>query len=121
MKKTILILAALLLASNGMKAQQQNYQQYMQQVLQHNLSYKAAQLELQAAQEDLVAARKFSDPVLSAGYSNNSDWDILMGQSMSVELSKSFSLGKRAARKQVAQHTLEASQATLNDFTSTPS
>lgn len=117
MKKTILILAALLLASNGMKAQQQTYQQYMQQVLQHNLSYKAAQLELQAAQEDLVAARKFSDPVLSAGYSNNSDWDILMGQSMSVELSKSFSLGKRAARKQVAQHTLEASQATLNDFT----
>ncbi len=117
MNKHIVIIAALLLAATGVEAQQQTYRQYMQQVLQHNLSYKSAQLELQAAQEELVAARKISDPVLSASYGNNSDWDILMGQSASIELSKSLSLGKRAARTQVAQHALEASQATLDDYT----
>lgn len=115
--KNPLIFLSLLLASLAVEAQQITYPQYLQQVLQHNISYKSAQLELQAAREDLVAARKFSDPVLSAGYSNNSDWSILMGQSMSVELSKSLSLGKRVARKQVAQHALEASQATLDDYT----
>ncbi len=116
MKKHPIILAALLLAAVGGQAQGLAYPQYLQQVLQHNLSYQSAQLEVQAAQEDLVAARKVSDPVLSASYGNNSDWDIQMGQSASIELSKSLSLGKRAARTQVAQHTLEASRATLDDY-----
>jgi len=117
MKKQIPLILALLLLLPAAEAQSLSYPQYIQQVMANNVTYKSAQLDLQAAQQDLIAARKFSDPVLSAGYSNNSDWDIMMGQSMGVELSKSFSLGKRHARKQVALHTLEAAQATLYDFT----
>ena len=117
MNKHLPPILILLLLSPAAGAQQLNFTQYMQRVMQNNITYKTAQLEVQAAQQDLVAAGKYSDPVLSAGYSNNSDWGIMMGQSASVELSKTLSLGKRAARKQVAQHTLEAAQASLADYT----
>lgn len=117
MKKHITAILAMVLLSVAAQAQQLTYQQFMQQVFKQNIPYQSAQLDLTAAQADLQASSTFSNPVLSAGYSNNSDWDIMMGQSMSVELSKSFSIGKRYARKQVARHNMEAAQATLEDYT----
>ena len=115
MKRIITIIAAIAIAATS-QAQQLDYSTYIQKVLSHNPAYRVAQLDLEASQSDLKAARKITDPTLSAEYGNNSDWDIEMGKSMSIELSKTISLGKRAARVHVAENNLKASEAGLLDF-----
>ncbi|MCQ2298395.1 MAG: TolC family protein [Bacteroidales bacterium] len=117
MKRTIILIAVCLIATT-IRAQQIDYTTYIQKVLSQNPAFKAAQLDLEASQADLKTARKITDPVLSAEYGNNSDWDIEMGESMSIELSKTISLGKRSARIHVAENSLKASEAGLLDFTS---
>ena len=92
-----------------------DYNTFINRVMQHNLDYAAAKLDLSVSQADLSEAKKlYSDPTLSAEYGNNSDWDIAMGQSLSFELGKTISLGKRAARIEVARHNLDASDAGLH-------
>ena len=94
-----------------------DYNTFINRVMQHNLDYAAAKLDLSVSQADLSEAKKlYSDPTLSAEYGNNSDWDIAMGQSLSFELGKTISLGKRAARIEVARHNLDASDAGLRLF-----
>ena len=121
-KKTIiylLILSSYLLLPLLLSAQELDYNTYIARVMKGNLDYAAAQIDRAVSQADLVAARKVTDPTLSAEYGNNSDWDIAMGQSLSFGLEKSISLGKRAARIQVAQRQLDASDAGLRHFEQT--
>ena len=109
----------LLLSPLTIMAQELDYDTFIHRVLKQNLDYAAARLDLSVSQSDLQAARKISDPALSAEYGNNSDWDIAMGQSLSFGLEKSVSLGKRAARIQVARHQLDATEAGLRHFVQT--
>lgn len=109
----------LLLSPLTIMAQELDYNTFIHRVLKQNLDYAAARLDLSVSQSDLQAARKISDPALSAEYGNNSDWDIAMGQSLSFGLEKSVSLGKRAARIQVARHQLDATEAGLQHFVQT--
>lgn len=99
-----------------LRGQELDYRTFMGQVMEHNLSYAAAKLDRSISEADLSAAKKFTDPTLSAEYGNNSDWDIAMGQSLSFELGKTISFGKRAARIEVARHNLDASDAGLRLF-----
>jgi cobalt-zinc-cadmium efflux system outer membrane protein len=119
MKRYYLILGFYLLVSTALVAQDLDYNTYINYVMQGNLEYSAAKLDLAVSQADLVAARKITDPTLSAEYGNNSDWDIAMGQSLSFGLEKSISLGKRAARIRVARHGLDATDAGLRHFAQT--
>ena len=110
-------LAALaLLLTVPVRGQELDYSAFIHRVMEHNLSYAAAKLDLSVSQADLSAAKKFTDPTLSAEYGNNSDWDIAMGQSLSFELGKTISFGKRAARIAVARHNLDATDAGLQLF-----
>lgn len=117
MKHTVAILLMLMPLAVG--AQELDYSTYISRVMQGNLDYVAAQIDLSVSQADLVAARKNTDPTVTAEYGNNSDWDIAMGQSLSFGLEKSLSLGKRAARIQVARHQLDATAAGLRHFEQT--
>ena len=93
-----------------------DYNTFINRVMRNNLEYAVAQLDRSVSEADLKAARKFTDPTFSAEYGNNSDWDIMMGQSLSFELGKTISFGKRSARIQVARHNLDATDAGLKQF-----
>ena len=112
---TLLLLLLPLVAG----AQQLDYTSYINRVMQGNLDYAAARLDLSVSQADLAAARKIADPSITAEYGNNSDWDIAMGQSLSFGLEKSISLGKRSARIQVVRQQLDATEAGLQHFVQT--
>lgn len=111
-----LIISLLIICSLPVAAQQLTYATFINRVMQGNLDYAAAQLDRSVAQADLTAAKRFTDPTLTAEYGNNSDWDIAMGKSLSFELGKSISFGKRAARISTARHNLDASEAGLQSF-----
>ena len=113
------LLGSYILLPLTLVAQELDYNTYIHRVMQGNLDYASAQLDLSISQADLVTARKTTDPTLSAEYGNNSDWDIAMGQSLSFGLEKSLSLGKRAARIRVAQRHLDAANAELRHHAQT--
>lgn len=92
------------------QAQQLTYHGFMSQVMERNHALQSARHGMDAAEAECQASRKVANPVLSAEYGNNSDWNMLMGQSASVELSQSISF-VRTARIRGAQHGLEAAQA----------
>ena len=116
LKIIIPLIAMLPFAANG---QNLDYTTFINRVMASNLDYAAAKLDLSISQADLTAAKKFTDPTITAEYGNNSDWDIAMGQSLSFGLEKSISFGKRAARIRVARNLLDASDAGLQYFTNT--
>ena len=109
----------LLLLPVAIMAQELDYNTFIERVMRENLDYATARLDISVSQSELVAARKINDPTLTAEYGNNSDWDIAMGQSLSFGLEKSVSLGKRAARIQVARHQFDATEAGLKYFAQT--
>ena len=121
MHKPLIVFSFYLLvsASTLLSAQELDYNTFIRRVVQGNLDYAAAQLDLAVSQADLTAARMISDPTLTAEYGNNSDWQIAMGQSLSFGIEKSLSLGKRAARIQVARQQLDATDAGLRHFANT--
>ena len=119
MNRPLILLILTLTIAIHLSAQEIDYTTYISRVMQGNLESASAQLDLAVSQADLVAARKITDPALTAEYGNNSDWDIAMGQSLSFGLEKSLSLGKRAARIQVARRQLDASDAGLRHFEQT--
>lgn len=109
----------LLLLPPALVAQQLDYTTYIQRVMENNLDLAVARLDRSVAEAELLSARQISDPAISAEYGNNSDWDILMGQSLSFGIDKSFSLGKRAARVRVARQQLDATDAALQHYLNT--
>lgn len=116
MKKTITAVLTLLTAIGTLGAQELDYTSFMQRVMEHNAAYHAAQLELPIAQAELKQARQFNDPTVSFTYGNNSDWDIAMGQSAELEVSKTLSLGKRHSRIHVAKQNLKVQESGLQDY-----
>ncbi len=114
--KTATLVAFVTLLPLHLGAQELDYSTFINRVMQNNLNYAVAKLDHSIAQADLSAAKKFNDPSLSAEYGNNSDWDIAMGQSLSLGIEKTISFGKRAARISTARRNLEASEAGLQQF-----
>lgn len=115
MKKKLVFIPFLLMGF-VLRSQQLDYATFMGHVLNQNLEYRMAQIDLSVAESDLKAAAKISDVTLDAEYGNNSDWDIAMGQSLSLGLSKSISLGKRSARMQVASQSHQVAMSSLEDY-----
>ncbi|RHJ92606.1 TolC family protein [Parabacteroides bouchesdurhonensis] len=93
-----------------------NYRQYMEKVTAGNLEYAAEKLNVNVSEAGIVAAKVFNDPNLSVSYSNNEDHTLQMGQSVEVELSKTFSFGKRGAGIALARSESELSKALLADY-----
>lgn len=100
----------------GVEAQTLNYKSYIDSIRRNNADYVAEKLNVAISQAELSAARTTDDPSVSLEYGNNSDWSIAMGQSASVEISKSLPLGKLAARAGVARQQLKVSQDAFDDY-----
>ena len=101
----------------GVSAQVQlSFSDYMHMVIDSNIGYAAERLNLNVAEAELKAVKVFNDFTFSAEYANNSDWSLLMGQGVSVGLSKTFSFGKRRANIDLAKSEKELTAALLDDY-----
>ena len=93
-----------------------NYQTYIDLVLKQNIGYAAEKLNISVAGAEVKAARVFNDITLGAEYADNDDRNMQMGRSVSVELSKTFSPGKRSANINLAKSEKELTDALLEDY-----
>lgn len=93
-----------------------SYRRYMEKVYAGNLELAAEKLNVGVAAAELTAAKVFNDPNLSVSYANNEDHTLQMGQSVEVELSKTFTFGKRGAGIALARSEKELSEALLADY-----
>lgn len=92
------------------------YAQYMSRVIDDNLGYAAEKLNVPAARAEVMAAKVFNDPNLSVSYYNNENNTLQMGEGVEVELSKTFTFGKRGANIALAKSEQALSEALLADY-----
>lgn len=118
------ILCGLLTLSLSMQtmsvlAQTMTYDQYMQSVVEKNVSYLAEKYNIDIATANLQAAKVFNDPELSVEYGNNQDWYMQMGQSLDLGLSYDLDLGGvRRARIRSAKTEREIAEASVAAYLS---
>lgn len=93
-----------------------DYKTFLEQVWKQNLTYAAEKLNIDVAEAGVKAAKIFNDPVLSVEYADNDERRLQMGRSVSVELSKTFSFGKRNARIDLARSEKELNDLLLEDY-----
>ena len=93
-----------------------DYHTYIDLVWKQNIGYAAEKLNISVANAELKAAHVFNDIVLGAEYADNDDKNMQMGRSVSVELSKTFSPGKRSANIDLAKSEKELTDALLEDY-----
>lgn len=120
MKKRILILiilsGGLLDVAAQTSVRSLSYRQYMEKVIAGNFEYAAERLNVSVADAELVASKVFNDPNLSVSYFNNENGSLKMGEGVEVELSKTFTLGKRGAGIALAKSEKQLSEALLEDY-----
>ena len=93
-----------------------SYTQYMTCVINDNLGYAEEKLNVPAAQAEVTAAKVFNDPNLSVSYYNNENNTLQMGEGVEVELSKTFTFGKRGANIALAKSEQALAEALLADY-----
>jgi cobalt-zinc-cadmium efflux system outer membrane protein len=104
-------------AQNGELAKQTiDFRNYMDLVREQNLNFAAEKLNVSLAEAELKAAKVFNDPELSVEYADNDERRMQMGRSLSVELSKTFSIGKRSANIDLAKSEKGLNEALLEDY-----
>jgi cobalt-zinc-cadmium efflux system outer membrane protein len=115
---TLFLLVGLAVHSQEPETKRQaiDYKTYIELVWKQNLGYAAEKLNVNIAEAELKAAKVFNDPILSVEYADNDDRRMQMGRSVSVELSKTFSVGKRSANIDLAKSEKELNEALLTDY-----
>lgn len=93
-----------------------SYTDYMRRVTDENLEYAAERLNVNMSEAEVVAAKVFNDPNLSVSYFNNENKSLQMGEGVEVELSKTFTFGKRSAGISLARSEEELTRALLADY-----
>ncbi|MBC8602964.1 TolC family protein [Parabacteroides acidifaciens] len=93
-----------------------SYHQYMEKVAEGNLEYAAERLNVNVSEAEVTAAKVFNDPNLAVSYYNNENNNLQMGEGVEVELSKTFSFGKRGAGIALARSESELTKALLADY-----
>lgn len=93
-----------------------DYKTYIDLVWKQNLGYAAEKLNINIAEAGIKAAKVFNDPSLSVEFADNDERRMQMGRSVSVELSKTFSIGKRNANINLAKSEKELNESLLEDY-----
>ncbi|MEG1543096.1 MAG: TolC family protein [Tannerellaceae bacterium] len=117
MKQYILIASLLCrLSVAAQHVEPLSFTSYLEKVAEGNLEYAAERLNVSISEAGVVASKVFNDPNLSLSYSNNENRSLQMGEGVELELSKTFSFGKRGANIALARSESELSQALLADY-----
>ena len=116
--KIYTILAGLVITGSAFAQQivPLSYRQYIEKVAEGNLEYAAERLNVNVSDAEVTAAKVFNDPNLSVSYFNNQNKTLQMGEGMEVELSKTFTFGKRSAGIALARSESELTKALLADY-----
>ena len=93
-----------------------DYRSYMEHVQKQNLGYAAEQLNVDIAEAELKAAHIFNDVSLGIEYADNDERVKQMGRSVTVELSKTFSPGRRSPNIDLARSEKALNEALLEDY-----
>lgn len=104
------------LAGSAQQMVSLSYRNYMEKVAEGNLEYAAERLNMNVSEAEVVASKVFNDPNLSVSYFNNENGSLQMGEGVEVELSKTFSFGKRGANMALARSESELTKALLADY-----
>jgi cobalt-zinc-cadmium efflux system outer membrane protein len=117
--KIIYALLALLLYGSALQAQTDtlDFGTYLRKVGQHNLGYAAEKFNTDIAAANVISAKVFPDPELSAGVFDNGQRRMQMGSGFSSGLSWTLELGgKRHARIDLAKGEQEVTRLMLEDY-----
>ena len=113
MKRILLIIA---IAATTATAQEISYGEYMQRVMEGNISLAAKKLDIDLAEAEFKSSKTYNDPTLAVTYSNNEDWDKKMGQTIEAELSRTFTFGVRRSRIDLADSERKVAAAMLKEY-----
>jgi cobalt-zinc-cadmium efflux system outer membrane protein len=109
------VIALTSVAQNDQKADL-TYSVYMNAVMDGNKEYAARKLNIDIAEASVIASKVFNNPEIGIDYTYNDDRRLKMGQSVSAQLSKDFTVGKRGANIRLAESERQTEAALIEDF-----
>jgi cobalt-zinc-cadmium efflux system outer membrane protein len=123
-KRTIIMTVMLsvfpvLIFSQSMQVKSQaglSYNDYMRMLVTRNLDYLAEKFNVDIAKAGIEVARVFQDPVISIDRTGSYENKVSQGYSLSTELSKTISPGKRQARIRLATNQGVLAGALLDEY-----
>lgn len=115
MKKRISLFIACITALTSL-SQEISYGEYMNRVMEGNISLAARKLDIEIAEAGVKASKVHNDPTLAITYSNSEDWSKKLGQGIEVELSRSFTFGVRRSRIDVADSERKQTVALFEEY-----
>jgi len=93
------------------------YENYMMNVLNHNLDFAAQKFNVSIADAQIEAARVFKDPIVAINWTGNKENISKNGFGVSSQITQTIELGqKRKARINFAKSQSEISEALLKDY-----
>lgn len=115
MKKSLLLLT-LILAGTTAGAQDISYGEYMERVLENNIALTAKRMNIEIADAGVTGSKVYNDPNIGLTYSNNELWNNGIGQTIELELGKSFTFGVRRSRMDLADSERKQAVALLEEY-----
>jgi cobalt-zinc-cadmium efflux system outer membrane protein len=115
MKKSLLLLT-LILAGTTAGAQDISYGEYMESVLENNIALTAKRMDIEIADAGVTGSKVYNDPNIGLTYSNNELWNNGIGQTIELELGKSFTFGVRRSRMDLADSERKQAVALLEEY-----
>ena len=115
MKKALYILY-LILSITTATAQSISYSEYMERVLENNISLTAKRLDIEIADAAVTGSKVYNDPSIALTYTNNEDWSKGLGQGIELELSRTFTFGVRRSRIDLAESERTQVVALLEEY-----
>jgi cobalt-zinc-cadmium efflux system outer membrane protein len=115
MKKSLLLLT-LILAGTTAGAQDISYGEYMERVLGNNIALTAKRMDIEIADAGVTGSKVYNDPNIGLTYSNNELWNNGIGQTIELELGKSFTFGVRRSRMDLADRERKQAVALLEEY-----
>lgn len=97
-------------------AQEITYTDYMTRSIENNAALAAQKLNIDISEAEVKKSHISNDPSISIGYENNEDWNFDLGESISAELSRTFTFGVRKAGIYLAEKEKEAATAAVHEY-----
>ena len=113
--RSITIILSLLLGF-ALNAQEITYGEYMQRALKGNAALAAQSMNIEIADAEVKSSRTYNDPTIAIAYGNNEDWNTKLGESITAELSRTFTFGVRKAGIVLAQQEREMTAAVVQEY-----
>lgn len=113
--KKLFVFTAIIISLQAV-AQNISYSEYMERVFKENIALTAKNLDLDIADAGVTSSKIFNDPTIAVSYTNNEDWSKGLGQSIEVELGKTFMFGVRRERINIADSERRQTIALLEEY-----